>query len=304
MAPQSKQRWIAIYGKVDVIDGEIVHIPVVSTSNTGKAGPSLVPHSLVRSNIEFEQGTISAEFMLDEPEARCQIGLDCSPPTGVLYGGLNVLGTPYGFGLFRNGEWEPVLGAGLGSELPLNEWLEVSITVNGSNIDLHFQGVKVASTIQRIRRAPISLLMQSNNNVKVRNVKVATQDPICFVVMQFTDEFNELYSEVIKPTCEAFGYRVVRADDFYTSGLIIDDITRSIQECTLVIADVTPNNANVFYELGYAHGIGKPTILLSDRKRDRLPFDISGFRTIFYDNTIGGKGVVEARLKMHLESLD
>jgi nucleoside 2-deoxyribosyltransferase len=60
----------------------------------------------------------------------------------------------------------------------------------------------------------------------------------------------------------------------------------------------------VFYEVGYAHGIGKPTILLSDRKRDeKLPFDIAGFRTLFYDNTISGKGVVEERLKKHLDGL-
>lgn len=70
---------------------------------------------------------------------------------------------------------------------------------------------------------------------------------------------------------------------------------------SIVIADITPNNPNVFYEVGYAHGIGKNTILLSDRKREQLPFDVSGFRTLFYENTIAGKGEVEARLRKHLE---
>jgi len=126
---------------------------------------------------------------------------------------------------------------------------------------------------------------------------------MCFVVMQFTDEFNSLYQEVIKPTCEEFGYNVVRADDIYTTGSIIEDITRLLRECTIVIADVTPNNPNVFYEVGFAHGLGKPTILLSDRKRDRLPFDVSGFRTLFYDNTIGGKTAIEERLRKHLQAI-
>lgn len=121
--------------------------------------------------------------------------------------------------------------------------------------------------------------------------------------MQFTENYDTLYREVIEPTCRAFGYEVVRADDFYTSGLIIEDITQSIRDATVVIADVTPDNANVFYEVGYAHGIEKPTILLSDRKREKLPFDISGFRTLFYDNTIGGKGEVEDRLAKHLENI-
>ena len=71
----------------------------------------------------------------------------------------------------------------------------------------------------------------------------------------------------------------------------------------MVIADITPNNPNVFYEVGFAHGIEKPTILLSDRSREKLPFDISGFRLLFYDNTIGGKSVVEASLRKHLEAI-
>lgn len=126
---------------------------------------------------------------------------------------------------------------------------------------------------------------------------------MCFVIMQFTEEFNALYKDVIRPVCKAHGYKVIRGDDFYSSGVIMDDITKSIRAASLIIVDVTPDNANVFYEVGFAHAINKPTILLSDKKRERLPFDISGFRTLFYDNTIGGKGMVEARLKEHLDAL-
>jgi nucleoside 2-deoxyribosyltransferase len=121
--------------------------------------------------------------------------------------------------------------------------------------------------------------------------------------MQFTEQYNVLHQDVIKPICESYGFRVVRADEFYTSGQIMDDVIQSIRSSALIVADVTPDNANVFYELGFAHAIGKPTILLSDKKRERLPFDISGFRTLFYDNTIGGKAVVETRLRQHLDAL-
>ena len=138
----------------------------------------------------------------------------------------------------------------------------------------------------------------------MRNFRVESAKPVVFVVMQFTDDYNSLYREVIKPTCEKFEYAVVRADDTFTSGLIIEDITNSIRDAAIVIADITPDNPNVFYEVGYAHGIGKPTLLLSDKKRDSLPFDVSGFRTLFYDNTIGGKRVVEERLTKHLEHIE
>lgn len=219
-----------------------------------------------------------------------------------LYAGLYVAGAPYGFAALKNNQWEPIASSGHGSRLQPGHY-KLRVQVQGSNLDLFVNDVKVVSASYRFARGPVNLLLQSNGSVAARQIKVKSQQPICFVVMQFTDEYNALYSDVIRPTCEEFGYKVVRADDFYNSGLIIEDITRSIREATVVIADVTPNNPNVFYEVGFAHGIDKPTFLLGDRKREKLPFDISGFRTLFYDNTIGGKTAVYDRLRRHLEAI-
>jgi hypothetical protein len=194
-------------------------------------------------------------------------------------------------------------GAGHGSPLSTDEWINLSLTVRGSSVELKVNGVKVITAKQTILKGPVSLYLQSLRRCAIRNVQIKSNAPVCFVVMQFTDEYNALFREVISPVCASYGYEVVRGDDFYNSGQVIEDITRSIRESALIIADVTPDNANVFYEVGYAHGIGKATILLSDRKRDKLPFDIAGFRTLFYDNTISGKGAVEQRLKKHLDGL-
>lgn len=296
-----QQSWASIFGSVEVSNGHITLIPIPLPPSTPDAAPQ-PPHAVVRSNIEFEQGTIELQVWLPDSSSKCQIGLGGGTAVEV-YAGLNILGAPYGFAAFRNGQWEPVIGTGHGSLIQAQQWHQLKLHVQGSNLDLYFNGVKVVSTSYQVARGPISLLLQSSGRISVRDIRVATQDPVCFVVMQFTEEYNALYAEVIRPTCEEFGYKVIRADDFYTSGLIIDDITRSIRECTIVIADVTPNNPNVFYEVGFAHGIGKPTILLSDKKREKLPFDISGFRTLFYDNTIGGKSAVEERLRRHLEAI-
>ena len=69
-----------------------------------------------------------------------------------------------------------------------------------------------------------------------------------------------------------------------------------------MIAEITPANQNVFYELGYAHALKKPTILLAERGKE-LPFDISGYRCLFYENSIGGKKAVEDGLREHLEAI-
>ena len=70
----------------------------------------------------------------------------------------------------------------------------------------------------------------------------------------------------------------------------------------MIIAEITAPNQNVFYELGYAHALNKPTVLLAQRGKE-LPFDIRSYRVIFYEDTIGGKPVVEKTLRTHLHSI-
>ena len=77
---------------------------------------------------------------------------------------------------------------------------------------------------------------------------------------------------------------------------------REIQQAEVVIAEITSANPNVFYEVGYAHALNKPTILLAQRGAPP-PFDISSFQVIYYNNTIGGKAEVERNLSRHLEAI-
>jgi nucleoside 2-deoxyribosyltransferase len=93
-----------------------------------------------------------------------------------------------------------------------------------------------------------------------------------------------------------------RADEVYGPGVIIADIVKQIVESKLIIAEITPANPNVYYEIGYAHALGKPTILIAE-KATELPFDVSPFRVLFYENTIAGKKRIEDGLRRHLESI-
>jgi hypothetical protein len=292
--------WVSIFGNADAVGGVVTLRPGLTPEAAPDSAPQ-PPHALLKCDVEFEQGDIECEIFPTESDARCQFVL--SAGNGELFTGLNVHGAPYGFAVLRNNQWEPLIGVGQGSKIEPNKWHKLKLSANGSNLSLHMNGVEVARCSHRLTRGQLGILLQGVGPTAMRNLSTNSVEPVCFVVMQFSSEFDDLFSKVIRPTCVEFGYKVVRADDYYGNGLIIDDITRSIREASVVIADVTPNNANVFYEVGFAHGIGKPTILLSDRKREKLPFDISGFRTLFYDNTIGGKSAVEERLRRHLESI-
>jgi len=107
---------------------------------------------------------------------------------------------------------------------------------------------------------------------------------------------------VILPTAKALDLKVIRIDEIAGPGIIFEDIKRQIAEAKIVVAEITAPNQNVFYELGYAHALNKPTILLAQRGKE-LPFDIRSYRVIFYDDSIGGKPALERDLKKHLEAI-
>ena len=149
---------------------------------------------------------------------------------------------------------------------------------------------------------PAGVWAGGRHDIRFSEFEIRGEAPLLFVVMQYTDQFNELYNQVIGPTAEAFGFKVRRADEVTGPGLIIADIERDILRARAVVADITPNNPNVFWEVGYAHALRKPTILIAERGR-QLPFDVSPFRTLFYDNTIAGKARIEEGLAKHLEAI-
>ena len=107
---------------------------------------------------------------------------------------------------------------------------------------------------------------------------------------------------MIAPLGQELGFDVRRADEIYGPGLIIADIERQISASAIVIADITPENPNVYWEVGYAHAVRKPTILIAERGTE-LPFDVSPFRTLFYDNTIAGKAKIEEGLRKHIDAI-
>jgi len=78
-----------------------------------------------------------------------------------------------------------------------------------------------------------------------------------------------------------------RADDFFGARSIMSDVWLAINDAQLIIADCTGRNPNVFYEIGIAHTIGKPTILLT-QTLDDIPFDLQHLRCIVYDYTPRG----------------
>jgi hypothetical protein len=124
-----------------------------------------------------------------------------------------------------------------------------------------------------------------------------TQDPnLCFVLMPFNEEIDQVYEDHIKPVVESSGIICQRADNVYSTGLITSDIWEKIVRARFIIADLTGKNPNVFYEVGLAHALGKEVVLLT-QSMDHVPFDLKALRCIVYAFTPRGSKELESKLK-------
>jgi hypothetical protein len=104
----------------------------------------------------------------------------------------------------------------------------------------------------------------------------------CFVAMPFNDLYQTEYETVISPTLEELNIKCIRGDEIYAHQRIMDDIWTSIRSCRFMIAELTGRNPNVLYEVGLAHAIGKPVIIITRNSED-VPFDLKDLRYLFYD---------------------
>jgi hypothetical protein len=117
-----------------------------------------------------------------------------------------------------------------------------------------------------------------------------------FVLMPFNPEFDEIYNLFIASVLSEAGYEVFRADNIVSQRNILEDIISSIKESDLIVADLSSSNSNVYYELGLAHAVGKPVILLTQSVSE-LPFDLRSYRVIQYNTHFAAINDAKVKLK-------
>lgn len=102
------------------------------------------------------------------------------------------------------------------------------------------------------------------------------------VLMPFNNRFANRY-ETIKQACKETGFSCTRSDEKQLPGNLLSQILRMIISSSLVIAVIDGRNPNVFYEIGIAHSLGKPVIMIANRDdKDRQTADIASNRLLLY----------------------
>jgi hypothetical protein len=111
-------------------------------------------------------------------------------------------------------------------------------------------------------------------------LNVNVDDELVFVLMPFNPQYDDRY-QAIKSTIQDLGFRCSRGDERIGSRFILSQILQEMLKSRIVIADISGRNPNVFYELGFAHALRKPVLIISQGAED-IPFDVSALRVLIY----------------------
>jgi len=174
--------------------------------------------------------------------------------------------------------------------------------------DLQIEGLEFTRTHWAIKDVELYKVLLHNQTSAFPTPRVfalsrsEVVDPrLVSVMMPFSMEFNEV-SGVIRATCDDVGLRCLRADDIWENDAVIQDIVSLINRSKVVICDCTGRNANVFYEIGIAHTLGRDVILIT-QNGDDIPFDLRHLRYITYLNNQEGRKDLAIQVRRRLERL-
>lgn len=311
-------RWVSFLGEFEPSPGQIRflgnRLPVIPEPGKLEAEKKDQPSvGLILSTLTVADGKVRAEIefenVTDETACELVVAYDSNASQLVTAG----LGGAWGmfdireFGGAQTGPrlWWNCRVAGNRVNLRPGRPYQLEMQLHGASVNLRVDGVAVGSaevTSPWGRARQAGIFCRADHGVTIRDFAVESVKPKAFVVMQFGGNFNEVYQDVVQEICQAYEVSTLRADELSGPGLIIGDIIREIATSQLIIADITPVNANVYFEVGYALALRKPIVLLA-QKDTALPFDVAGLRVLFYEDSIGGKKRLEDGLKRHLDAI-
>lgn len=115
----------------------------------------------------------------------------------------------------------------------------------------------------------------------LKEVDLSVEDDLVFVITPFNEKYDSDYEQISK-VCNEVGLRCVRGDEEFIKGDILSHILKHIVKARLVIANINGRNPNVFYELGIAHALDKPTLITS-KTVENIPFDLRTQQLVIYN---------------------
>lgn len=104
----------------------------------------------------------------------------------------------------------------------------------------------------------------------------------CFVIQKFGGHYDRLYDQIFDPAIRKADLLPYRVDRDPSASIPIETIEQKISESAACLAEISEDNPNVWFELGYAIAREKPLCLVCAESRERFPFDVQHRQIIRY----------------------
>ncbi|MBL8152986.1 MAG: DUF4062 domain-containing protein [Anaerolineae bacterium] len=195
-------------------------------------------------------------------------------------------------------------GAAAVEGLDVNTLAEVVATRTAAKIQA-FQQQREEDLAQQAQKYKEALMLHPGELVFGRASDRSQFRSDIFMIMPFGSGFDEIYREIVRPLAADLKLTIARGDEFTsTQGVIMEEVWSALNNCRFVIVEITGGNDNVFYELGIAHTLNKPAILITQAMRpEQIPFNIRHLRYLPYTNTAEGQVKLRGDLKTAITRL-
>jgi hypothetical protein len=133
-------------------------------------------------------------------------------------------------------------------------------------------------------------------------VPAAAEPKLVFLIMSFEGEGMSEVLATVKDECDTLGLKATTVSEVVGSDFVMKKIAELIEKAWLIVCDLTHERPNVYYELGYAHGVGNTgrNTLLIAREGTTLHFDISPLGVHHYSSMESLRDILRKNLpEMH-----
>jgi hypothetical protein len=143
-----------------------------------------------------------------------------------------------------------------------------------------------------------------NSKVQLNGAQASYETGLVFLIMPFVGKGCAEAEDAYKSECMRVGLRCIRVDDRIGSGIVFREIVELIEKAEFIVCDLSWNRPNVYYELGYAHGVGndRDNIFLTARKGTRLHFDLAPIRVHYYESNEQLRVLIRTRFHSLVEA--
>ncbi|WDN90877.1 hypothetical protein BuS5_03848 [Desulfosarcina sp. BuS5] len=165
----------------------------------------------------------------------------------------------------------------------------------------HSKSILVHKIQQLLAGALVMLdspLLEPQTNILPSIKQLSVDSSYAFIAMPIDPDDHQLIDvlDAIKEAAKKCDIHAERIDEPQSNERITDRILESISRAGYIIVDLTHSRPNVFFEAGYAHGLGKIPIYIA-RQGSKLEFDLKDYPVLFFKNLRELKDSLEKRLK-------